>query len=228
MTTLDNLVAVIASAYNAEASLAATLAQTHRALELVVVDDRSTDRTSAIAMVAAAADPRVRVLTTPDDGVAREHNVSATKSHGAFLAPVDADNLWHPDKILRQLAAMKAGGLGLSFIYTRHRRIDADNRVLTTSSIQLRASSHIFLRLLLHNFIGNGSFYDIDPAHGNLVALRDPLHTRIAALEAKNTTFSQTSSSALREPDLRCVASEMRDALASSVRRSTALDLGTM
>lgn len=155
----DTLVSVVIPAYNAECTLGATLdsvcAQSHRALEIIVVDDGSTDATAEIAQVRATRDPRVRVLRTPNRGVAAARNAGIRASAGAFVAPVDADDLWHPDKIAHQLAAMLAGGDAIGFVYTPYRLIDAEDRVLTSRADIVEGAT--FQRLLLLNFVGNGS-----------------------------------------------------------------------
>lgn len=155
----DTLVSVVIPAHNAARTLDATLdsvcAQSHRALEIIVVDDGSTDTTAAIAQDRAARDPRVRVLRTPNRGVAAARNAGIRASAGAFVAPVDADDLWHPDKIAHQLAAMLAGGDAIGFVYTPYRVIDAEDRVLASRADIVEGAT--FLRLLLLNFVGNGS-----------------------------------------------------------------------
>lgn len=156
----DDLVSVVVPAYNAEATLAATLdsvrRQSYRALEIVVVDDGSTDATPTIVRAAAAEDPRVRLLTAPNGGVAKARNAGIAASRGAFIAPVDADDLWHPEKIARQMEVMRAGGPEMGFVYTLHRRVDDQDRILH-SSADSRIEGRTFLRSLLHNFVGNGS-----------------------------------------------------------------------
>lgn len=160
MTVQDDLVSVIIPAYDAEATLAATIdsvrRQTHAKLEIVVVDDGSTDATGAVARAAAAADPRVRVVATANGGVARARNAGVAASRGAFVAPIDADDLWHPEKIARQLEVMRAGGPEMGFVYSPHRRIDGADRVLL-SSTRWNVEGRAFLRSILLNFVGNGS-----------------------------------------------------------------------
>jgi hypothetical protein len=154
------LVSVIIPAFNAEATLGATLdsvrRQTHDALEIVVVDDGSTDATAAVAAAAAAADRRITLLRRANAGVAQARNAGVAASRGDFLAPIDADDLWHPEKIARQLAVMRAGGPGMGFVYTPHRRIDEAGRILLSSTVW-GVEGHAFLRALLLNFVGNGS-----------------------------------------------------------------------
>src|SRR5579864_8402353 len=106
-----SLVSVIIPAYNAERFLRYTLAsaqaQTYEHVEIIVVDDGSTDSTVDIALAAAAADKRVRVLRQENLGVAAARNRALGESRGDFIAPLDADDVWHPQNLALQVAALK-------------------------------------------------------------------------------------------------------------------------
>jgi hypothetical protein len=156
----SELVSVVVPAYNAESTLRATLAsvraQTYRRLEIIVVDDGSTDGTGGLVREAAALDGRIRLLSIDNSGVAAARNAGIAASRGAYVAPVDADDLWHPEKIARQVAAIEAGGPEVGYVYTLFRRIDAEDRVIHDGP-PWDISGAVFLRLLLYNFVGNGS-----------------------------------------------------------------------
>jgi len=158
--SVDGLVSVVLPAHNAERTVAATLAsiraQTYRDLEIIVVDDGSTDATAAIVRREAGKDERIRLISTRNGGVARARNIGIAASRGAYVAPIDADDLWHPEKITRQVVAIEAGGPEMAFVYTFYRRIDEADRLLYSAD-PWDFSGHVFLRMLLLNFIGNGS-----------------------------------------------------------------------
>jgi glycosyltransferase involved in cell wall biosynthesis len=157
----SELVSVVVPAYNAQATLGRTLAsvraQTYANLEIVVVDDGSTDATHQFAEAEAREDPRIRVLTQANAGVAAARNAGIRASWGALLAPVDADDLWHPEKIAKQVAVIEAGGPAMGFVYTYFRRISPMDNAVTEAAFPLVFSGHVFLRHLLFNFVGNGS-----------------------------------------------------------------------
>ncbi len=99
-------VSVIIPAYNAKGFIAdavrSALDQTYRDLEVIVVDDGSTDGTAAEL---AAFGDRIRVLQQANRGVAAARNAGAAVARGAWIAFLDADDLWLPHKLERQLAA---------------------------------------------------------------------------------------------------------------------------
>jgi glycosyltransferase involved in cell wall biosynthesis len=100
----EALVSCIVPVFNGERYLAETLdsifEQTHRPLEVLVVDDGSTDGT---AEVVARYGDRLTYLSQQNAGHAAARNRGLHTSHGTFLAFLDADDLWHPEKLERQV-----------------------------------------------------------------------------------------------------------------------------
>ena len=133
-------VTAIIPAYNMEAflgrALESALAQTYPNLEILVVDDGSTDQTRASAERFAARDPRVRVVSVPNGGVAAARNLGTRMARTPYVAYLDADDLWHPEKIARQVAEMAAHGHKGDWVgcYTLSRYIDTADRVLANGA----------------------------------------------------------------------------------------------
>lgn len=154
------VVTVVIPAFNAAETLAETLrsaaAQTLRDLEILVVDDGSRDATADLTLAAGAADARIRLIRTANGGVAAARNRGIAEARGDFVAPLDADDLWHPAKLERQLAVFRDGPADLGFVYSNHRLIDADSRVIATPA-PLRLAGRVFIRHVAHNIVGNGS-----------------------------------------------------------------------
>jgi glycosyltransferase involved in cell wall biosynthesis len=153
------LVSVIVPAYNAEHFLARTLrsalGQTYVPLEIIVIDDGSTDSTAAVACAFAQGDKRVRVISVPNGGVARARNIGIREAAGEFVAFLDADDLWHPTKVERQVAALDEMK-GCAAVYVISRDIDIDDRVLKDAK-PVMFNGYTFARHLYHKPIGNGS-----------------------------------------------------------------------
>ncbi len=105
-------VSVILAAYNGERyiaqSLRALLASTHAALEIIVIDDGSTDGTWEAVNAVATDDARVRYVFQRNgrQGKARNHGIRLARA--PLVAFCDQDDLWVPDKLERQLAALAA------------------------------------------------------------------------------------------------------------------------
>lgn len=104
---------MIIPAYNAalhvEAAVSSALGQTERSLEVIVVDDASADGTHEAATRAAAGEERLRVLRNPVNlGVAASRNRALSVARGEWVALLDADDLWLPERLERLLAAASA------------------------------------------------------------------------------------------------------------------------
>ncbi len=82
------------------------LAQTHSALEILVVDDGSPEHLDA----ARLADERIIVTRQPNAGPGPARNRGISLATGEFIAFLDSDDLWKPEKVERQLALMQANG----------------------------------------------------------------------------------------------------------------------
>jgi len=153
-------VSVIIPAFNAERTLAATLAsaqaQTLRDLEILVVDDGSSDRTAQMAQTFANDDCRIRVFTKDNGGVADARNFGIDRARGEYLAFLDADDLWHPRKLELQHDLFARAGADLGLVYNWFHFIDEDGRILR-SSVMHRAEGRVLPRHLDWNFISNGS-----------------------------------------------------------------------
>lgn len=154
------LVSVIVPARNAEATLSETLAsvgaQTYTNLEIVVVNDGSTDRTPEIAADFAATDARARVISIPHSGVAVARNTGAASTSGPLLAPIDADDLWHPRYLETLVNLMQAAPEPPAFAYAPCRLIDSGSNVIG-SGLNAGAEGTVVYRMLFINLVGNGS-----------------------------------------------------------------------
>ena len=158
--TGDPLVSVIVPAFNAERTLADTIdsarAQTCRNLEIIVVDDGSNDRTADIARAMRKDDDRIAVLSQDNAGVAAARNAGLAAATGTFIAPLDADDLWHPEKIERQLARI-CDDDAAAMVYCWSADIDEDDMVVEMRSDVVRFEGDVLAPMLLANFIDSSS-----------------------------------------------------------------------
>ncbi len=151
------LVSVVIPAYNAEATILETIAsvraQTHTDLEIIVIDDGSTDRTRQ--RVATVADDRLTLQSYPNAGLATARNRGVQHARGAFVSFIDADDLWTPDKLASQLAALERHPeAGLAYSWTV--LVDRDGRFLFAKE-PLHFEGDVRLPLLRECFIASGS-----------------------------------------------------------------------
>jgi tetratricopeptide (TPR) repeat protein len=125
------LVSLIVPVYNGEAFIAqaidSVLAQTYPHWELIVVDDGSTDGTSAV--LSRFADGRIRCIHQANQGLAATRNAGIALARGQFLTFLDADDTWEPAFLERCLAVLTADE-SLAAVYTYSRHIDPKGNVL--------------------------------------------------------------------------------------------------
>ena len=158
--TCAPLVTAIIPACNAGRTIDETLRsvreQTYGNLEILVVDDGSTDDTALRAEAHAQADPRVRLIRQDNAGVAAARNRAVAEARGDFIAPIDADDLWMPTKIQKQMRTMLARGPRCGLVYTWQAKIDDQGRVISASR-RPEAEGYVLPHMLFGNLVGSGS-----------------------------------------------------------------------
>jgi glycosyltransferase involved in cell wall biosynthesis len=154
------LVSVIVPAWNAEATLSETLAsvanQTYRTLEILIVDDGSTDATAEIARGFCAGEPRARLVSKENGGVASARNLGIQLARGDWVAPIDSDDLWHSTRIEKMVGAALSAPANPGYVYSWFRHIGADGRVRGTGP-RWPVEGRAFLQGAYLNIVGNGS-----------------------------------------------------------------------
>jgi glycosyltransferase involved in cell wall biosynthesis len=110
------LVSVIIPAYNCAAyvreAVDSALSQDYPALEVIVVDDGSTDGTGAVL---ESYGKEIRLLSQENRGCAAARNAGIAHARGRYVAFLDVDDVWRPDKIGLQIAAMRRSGHAMSY-----------------------------------------------------------------------------------------------------------------
>lgn len=156
-----NLVSVLIPAFNAASTIAETLqsavSQSYRDLEIIVIDDGSTDATAEIVKQAALKDERIVLRRQHNAGVAAARNAALALARGVYIAPLDADDLWHTDKIARQVRRLDAAGSEVGVVYCWSMDIDGSS-IVTERRLNLdRFEGDVYAALVLANFVGNSS-----------------------------------------------------------------------
>lgn len=149
------LVSVIIPAYNAERYIADAICsvqkQTFDSWEIIVLDDDSSDATCTIVRDMMAEDERIRLEENPGNiGVAESRNRGISLSRGKYIAFLDADDLWFPEKLGKQIRLLEKANADL--IYTSYDIID-ENGVWKKPSY-LVPNTVTYEELLRENVIG--------------------------------------------------------------------------
>jgi len=224
------LVSIIMPAYNAAAYLQAAvesvLKQTYPQWELIVINDASTDGTSALAMGLAAQDQRIRVFQQAENtGVASARNRGLDNAAGKYIAFLDSDDLWEPEKLATQIQLME--DKNLLICYSSYHRIDGKGRLKGIVSVPPQVS---YKDMLKSNFIGNltgiynaevlGKQYFSELRHEDYIAWLELMKKAgLAHAAAGNLASYRVSSGSLSANKLRTVKWQWR-----IYRRSQALN----
>ena len=125
------LVSVIIAAYNTAQyvgeAIESALAQTYSPVEVIVVDDGSTDNTRDVL---AAYGDRIIMLQQKNSGAAAARNTGLKAAHGEFMAVLDSDDVWTPDKLKRQMKLIEHCP-ELDLVFTKGRVMDHEGKDLS-------------------------------------------------------------------------------------------------
>ena len=156
------LVSIIIPVFNGQRLIGRTLAsafqQTYQSLDIIVVDDGSTDQTARIVEAAATRDPRIRLFSRTHHGLSATRNFAIAQARGALIAPLDADDLWHPEKIALQVIAMQSASSRAGVVYCWSVDVDENDFIIPPIRDKCTAEGHVVAELAAqNNFLENGS-----------------------------------------------------------------------
>ena len=150
-----SFVSVIVPTYNRSAFLRVAIRsvtnQTHRDLEIIIIDDGSTDDTETV--VRGFNDPRIKYFKHNQnlgEAVSRNHGLKESK--GDFIAFLDDDDEWHPEKLEKQLSLFHQEDKDIGFVYCGYYSINSRGRILNQRIPEYRGT--INGQLLTRNFVG--------------------------------------------------------------------------
>lgn len=129
----ERLVSIITPTYNCGRFIAETIrsvqAQTYAEWEMIIVDDCSNDDTENVVAEFQKTDSRIKYLRNESNqGAALTRNKALREAKGRWIAFIDSDDLWLPEKLERQIAFMEKNGY--AFTYHEYEEIDEDSKPL--------------------------------------------------------------------------------------------------
>lgn len=154
-------VTVVIPLYKGERWIAETLssvvAQTYSNLEILVVDDGSPDNSWQIVDQFCRKDPRIRLIRKKNAGGSAARNTGLQEAQGEYIAPLDQDDLWHPDKIRLQVQALQSAGPEAGVVYSWCSAIDSNSRILRRDAGQSHAQGDVLLDVIMFTLMPSGS-----------------------------------------------------------------------
>ncbi len=160
----EKLVSIITPTYNCAAFIARTLdsvqAQTYKNWEMIIVDDQSKDNTRDIVEEYIKRDPRIKYhLLEVNSGAAVARTTAMKLAQGSYMAFLDSDDIWMPDKLERQIRWMEENGY--AFSCTAYEQIDEEDNLLGKTIKTIKKTD--YNRLLLDCPVGNSTvMYDVE------------------------------------------------------------------
>jgi glycosyltransferase involved in cell wall biosynthesis len=154
---MKNKISVIIPVYNGEKTIKQTLEsvlnQTLFDLEIIVINDGSTDKTKEI--VNSICDSRLQIFSYKNAGLSASRNRGLFQAIGEFVAFIDADDLWTPDKLESQFKALQENQqAAVAYSWTDY--IDTEGKFIKSGKYPT-ATGNIYSKLLLSNILENGS-----------------------------------------------------------------------
>jgi len=149
------LISIITPLYNASKYISQTidsvLQQTYQNWEMIIIDDVSSDNSCDIVEDYTLKDPRIKLIrSTVNQGPAKTRNIGIKAAKGRFIAFLDSDDLWLPEKLEKQIHHMTQCNATLSF--TGYQWINENNKVLPQTIHAISQAS--YFRMLNYNQIG--------------------------------------------------------------------------
>jgi glycosyltransferase involved in cell wall biosynthesis len=150
-------ISVVIPAYNCAKTIKQTrdsvLSQTYTDLELIVINDGSTDAT--LNIVSQIKDSRIKLFSYPNAGGNVSRNRGINHAVGEFISFLDADDIWTPDKLATQLQTLQENPTTkVAYSWTDY--ID-ENGKFVSSGTHISLNGNVYEQLLVKNFLENGS-----------------------------------------------------------------------
>jgi glycosyltransferase involved in cell wall biosynthesis len=155
---VDVVIPVRNGAHFLKACLDGVMAQTRAPRAVIVVDDGSTDTTPQILAEYGARWPRLSVIRSDPMGVSHARNLGIRAGAAPYVAFLDSDDVWAPEKLERQMATLLPAAPRLGIVYCAYRCIDVNGQVLEDHQIiEPRLRGKVFCDLLMGGNTISGS-----------------------------------------------------------------------
>jgi len=150
------LVSIITPLYNASKfilqNITSVQAQTYSNWEQIIVDDASSDDSASLVKKISIEESRITFIQLDkNQGAAYCRNLATERAKGNYIAFLDSDDYWHPEKLERQLKLMQNENASVSF--TSYLHIDEDGNPLKKRILAMPKLS--YKKQLLNNYVGN-------------------------------------------------------------------------
>ncbi|ACK72959.1 glycosyl transferase family 2 [Gloeothece citriformis PCC 7424] len=167
-------ISVIVPTYNAESTILETvnsvLNQTFKDFELIIIDDGCTDKT--LDLIGSIKDSRIKVFSAQNGGLPVARNRGIRNAVGDYISFIDADDLWTPNKLEKQLKTLEENpSSGVAYSWTTF--IDKNSQILYPGDKYL-FEGNVYPKLLTKNIIGSGSNILVKRKYLELVGEFDP------------------------------------------------------
>lgn len=191
----ENLVSVITPCYNGAKYIAQTiesvLAQTYTDWEMIIVDDGSKDHSAELVRGYSEKHPGIQLLQQENSGSAAARNRGIRHAKGQYIALLDADDLWEPEFLEKQIAFMREKNAVC--VYSSYRYIDGDSKEILRPVI---CRSKISVKdMMVTNYIGClTGLYDIRKygkiyLHEELKSIRDDYAYWLDIVKLENAAY---------------------------------------
>lgn len=129
---IDGLVSIITPVYNSEKyihdTISSVIDQTYKNFEMLLIDDCSTDNSEKVIRSFAKVDSRIKYFKLEkNSGAAISRNIGLEKAKGRYVAFLDSDDLWKPNKLEKQINLIT--NKGVAFVFTSYRYFYDKNNI---------------------------------------------------------------------------------------------------
>ncbi len=151
-------VSVVIPAYNAERTVLQTVEsvqnQTLSNIEIIVINDGSHDRT--VELIQGIKDERIKIFSYENGGLPVARNRGISQATGEFISFIDADDMWTPDKLELQLAALQQHPeAGVAYSWTSYFIDGQEESIFPYHPVFFEGN--VYNKLLVNNFVASGS-----------------------------------------------------------------------